>query len=89
MACTRGVWLSWLDLMSQAMCSPPRMLRQLTALNEVSRELASMRSEVELSTRVPEMVTEAFDFDGCSLLMDRDGQLDVAAASWKRDARAP
>lgn len=72
-------------MMSHVMSAPPRMIRQLTALNDVSRELASMRSEEELLDRVPHMLTEAFDFDRCTLLMDGANGLDIVAAAWTKE----
>ena len=61
-----------MDMMANVMSAPPRMIRQLTALNDASRELAGMRSEKELFERVPRMLTEAFDFDRCTLMMAGD-----------------
>jgi signal transduction histidine kinase len=73
------------DTMTHVMSAPPRMIRQLTALNEVSRELAGMRTETDLLERVPWMLTEAFDFDRCTLLMDGDNGLDIIARAWPDD----
>jgi signal transduction histidine kinase len=50
-----------------------------------------MRSERELLDRVPTLLTEAFGFDRCTLLMDSvDGGLDIVARSWtEEDHQAP
>ena len=73
-------------VMCNMISAPPRMIRQLTALNEVSRELAAMQTEKALLERVPFMLTEAFDFDRCMLLMDAEtGGLDIVAISWTEE----
>jgi signal transduction histidine kinase/AcrR family transcriptional regulator len=78
-----------IDAMCQVISSPPRMIRQLTALNAVSRELASMRSEKELLQRVPHMLTSALDFDRASLMMDNiDEGLMPVAHSWPNKEEA-
>jgi signal transduction histidine kinase/AcrR family transcriptional regulator len=73
------------DAMSQTICAPPRLIRQLGALNRASRELAAMRSERELLDRVPTMLTEAFEFDRCVLLMDSPNGLGIESIAWTED----
>jgi signal transduction histidine kinase len=50
-------------------------LRQMGALNDVSKRLAKMRSEAELRTAIGELLTSALDFDEAASWRVADGKL--------------
>jgi signal transduction histidine kinase len=71
------------NVMSEMICSPPRMIRQLVALNAASRELARATTEQALLERVPRVLIRALDFSRVQVLMDVPGeQLRHASAVW-------
>lgn len=71
--------------LSQALASPTKVLRQLAALNDVSAELAAMRSEEELVRRVPQMLCDALDVEQAFLaLQNRDGAMSLTSIASRR-----
>jgi signal transduction histidine kinase/AcrR family transcriptional regulator len=71
--------------MSQALASGPRVLRQLSALNDVSKELAALRHEEQVVARTPALLASALDLSRVAMFLRRSGDLRLVSAAPSSD----
>jgi signal transduction histidine kinase len=75
--------------LSQALTAPNRMMRQMRAMSVVAPQLASIRDEAELVTRVPRLLCSGVDVDrGIFLMLDDSGELQLKSLAGRDESPA-